>query len=115
MDRRKNPRDPSTSRSRVWVWKRRGGAALRKTESGKPKDRLRCTLGLFKTVWMIGCPEKQQSRSFDSSSDASFLGLVQDGTFMRIEIGDSGYSNPTTAIIQPTTLFTSKKAVDVPE
>src|SRR6476646_2198465 len=73
MDRRKNPRDPSTSRSRVWVWKRRGGAALRKTESGKPKDRLRCTLGLFKTFWMIGCPEKQQSRSFDSSSVASFL------------------------------------------
>jgi len=56
--------------------------------SVKPKDRLRRTLGLFKTVWMIGCPEKQQSRSFDSSSGASSFGLAQDGTFMRIEIGD---------------------------
>jgi hypothetical protein len=37
---------------------------------------------------MIGCPEKQQSRSFDSSSGASSFGLAQDGTFMRIEIGD---------------------------
>jgi hypothetical protein len=32
--------------------------------SAKPKDRLRCTVGLYKTAWMIGCPEEQRSRFF---------------------------------------------------
>ena len=33
---------------------------------GKPKDRLRCSVGRSKTAWMSCYPEEQQGRSFAS-------------------------------------------------
>jgi hypothetical protein len=51
---------------------------------------------------MIGCPEEQLSRSFAShpehGKEQSIVCSAQDGTFMRIEIGDSGYTNPGNAL-----------------
>jgi len=42
---------------------------------------------------MIGCPEEQRSRSFAShpehGKEAEYRTRLQDGAFMRIEIGDS--------------------------
>jgi len=50
---------------------------------------------------MIGCPEEQRSRSFASHPEhvaEQSIMSAQDGTFIRIEIGDSGYRNPRTGL-----------------
>jgi hypothetical protein len=52
---------------------------------------------------MIGCPEEQQSRSFASHPEPSkeqSIVLAQDGALMRMEIDDSGYNNPGTALVE---------------
>ena len=65
----------------------------------KLKDRLRCTVGLFKIARMIGCPEKQHEQ---------ILRLVLGRKLLRIRSGwhihkdrdrRFGYSNPGTAIV----------------
>jgi hypothetical protein len=49
--------------------------------------------------------KSSRSRSFASphkkhATDESIVCSAQDGAFMRIEIGDSGYSNPRTTLDQ---------------
>ena len=81
------------------------------TVSAKPNDRLRCTVGLSKTAWRIGSPEEQRSRSFASHPEhgkgTEPSCSAQDGAFMRIEIGNSGYSNPGTALVERRNLLRS--------
>jgi hypothetical protein len=51
---------------------------------------------------MISCPEEQRSRSFAShpqnDKGVEYRAPAQDGAFIGIEIGDSGYGNPRAAL-----------------